>query len=155
MEARMRWRRNEIVGHARKVAGLWVLRPQRINDEADNAEPDDGDDYPEMEQSANKVHTLSPAKRGASSPPKKSIQARAIRVAFFVQGCGRSGEQRRAGFLELYVGAALAHPEPSSHYRNLEAGAVFGREPLNSDGKRKKRWLVLRRCPPETCGKRI
>ena len=77
----MRWRRNEMVGRARKVGGSWVLRPQRINDEADNAEPDDGDDNPEMKQSANKVHALSPARRVAFSP-KDRIQARAIRVAF-------------------------------------------------------------------------
>jgi hypothetical protein len=79
----MRWRR--FIEPAQEVVGLWVLRPQRINDEADNAGPDDGDDNPEMKQSANKVHALSPAKKVASSI-KNRIQARAIHVAFFRAG---------------------------------------------------------------------
>jgi hypothetical protein len=94
MEASMRIRR--FIEPAQEVVGSWVLRPQRINGEADNAEPDDGDDNPEMKQSANKVHAHSPARRVASSP-KDRIQAREIRVELFVQGCGRSGEQRRTG----------------------------------------------------------
>ena len=52
----MRWRR--FIEPAQEVVGLWVLRPQRINDEADNAGPDDGYDNPKMKQSANKVHAL-------------------------------------------------------------------------------------------------
>lgn len=64
----MRWRR--FIEPAQEVVGLWVLRPQRINDEADNAGPDDGDDNPEGKQSANKVHPLSPARRVASSLKK-------------------------------------------------------------------------------------
>ena len=125
----MRWRRNEIVGRARKVVGLWVLRPQRINDDADNEGPDDGDGNPETKQSVNKAHALSPAKRVASSP-KDRIQVRAIRVAFFEQDCGRSGEQRRTGLGELHIGAALVQPKPPALHRELEVRAVFGRAAL-------------------------
>ena len=122
----MRWRRNEIVGRARKVVGMWVLRPQRINDDADNEGPDDGDGNPETKQSVNKAHALSPAKRVASSP-KDRIQVRAIRVAFFEQGCGRSGEQRRTGLGQLHISAALMQPKPAAIDREIEASAVFGR----------------------------
>jgi hypothetical protein len=127
----MRWRRNEMVGRARKVGGSWVLRPQRINDEADNAEPDDGDDNPEMKQSANKVHALSPARRVASSP-KDRIQAGAIRVAFscrVVADQANSAAPDSVSFTCLPLSCSQGHPRSIAGLRPALYSAGL---PLNS-----------------------
>jgi hypothetical protein len=59
------------------------------------------------------------AARGGSRKPSRNHHSGSM-----------SCERIRANLSELHIGAALVHPKPPALYRELEAGAIFGRAAL-------------------------